>query len=111
MFTGGVLTLTHKPQINFATVELVLMLRIWVLYGRSKRVGTFMAISFMVTIGAGLALRNVQPKVVAGDVFTREPFPFYGTSMLMISQRRLLLRFADDPPLPNISGATSLVLY
>ena len=32
-----------------------------------------MGISFLVTIGAGLALRNVQPKVVAGDVFTREP--------------------------------------
>lgn len=67
----------HKTQINFATVELVLMLRIWVLYGRSKRVGTFMAISFVVTIGAGLALRNVQPKVVAGDVFTREPVPLF----------------------------------
>jgi len=60
---------------NYATVEFVLMLRIWVLYGRSKRVGTFMAVSFLVTIGVGLALRNVQPKVVAGDVFTRKPFP------------------------------------
>lgn len=49
------------------------MLRIWVLYSKSKRVGAFMGISFLVTIGAGLALRNVQPKVVAGDVFTREP--------------------------------------
>jgi hypothetical protein len=61
-----------ETQINFATVELVLMLRIWVLYGRSKRMGSFMAISFLVTIGAGLALRNVQPAVVAGDVYTRE---------------------------------------
>jgi hypothetical protein len=52
----------------------MLMLRVWVLYSGSKLVGTFMAISFLVTIGAGLALRNVQPTVVAGDVFTRESF-------------------------------------
>jgi len=79
----------HETQVNFATVEIVLMMRIWVLYGRSKRVGTFMAISFLVTIGAGLALRNVQPTAVAGDVFIREPtFLSNGPSVFMLSQRR-----------------------
>ena len=74
---------------NFATVELVLMLRIWVLYGRSKRVGTFMVLSFLVTIGIGFALRDIQPMAVAGDVFTREPLLlFYGPSIFMTSQRR-----------------------
>lgn len=61
----------YETQLNFATVELVMMLRIWVLYGKSKRLGTFMAISFFLTIGAGLALRNVQPTAVAGDVLIR----------------------------------------
>ena len=76
---------------NFATVELVLMLRIWVLYDRSKRVGTFMVLSlaFLVTVGIGFALRDIQPMAVAGDVFTREPLLlFYGPSIFMTSQRR-----------------------
>ena len=76
----------HETQVTFATVELLLMLRIWVLYGRSKRVGTLMAVCFLATIGAGLALRKVQPALVAGDVFTRElPSPLHGPSVLMIS--------------------------
>jgi hypothetical protein len=49
------------------------MLRIWVLYSRSKRVGTFMVVAFLVTIGAGFALRHVQPTAIAGNVFTRKP--------------------------------------
>jgi hypothetical protein len=62
----------HKTQINFATVELMLMLRIWVLYARSKRIGALMAVAFLVTIGAGLALRKVQPRMVTSDVVIRE---------------------------------------
>ena len=48
------------------------MLRIWVLYNLPKRVGIFIAISFLVSLGAGFALRNVQPMTVVGNVFTRE---------------------------------------
>ena len=74
MLTGSeVISCLPQPQLNFATVELVLMLRISVLYSSPKYMRIFIAISFLVSLGAGFALRNVQPMAVVGDVFTREP--------------------------------------
>ena len=78
MLTGNkVISCLPQPQLNFATVELVLMLRIWVLYSSPKHVRIFIAISFLVSLGAGFALRNVQPMTVVGDVFSREPLPLF----------------------------------
>ena len=50
-------------QLSFALVEIVLMLRVWALYDKSKRVGAFLGTLFVAALSASFALRKIHPKV------------------------------------------------
>lgn len=56
---------------NIVVVELVLMLRVWALYDKSRPIGIFLAILFVTCVAATFALRRVHPK---GHVFV-DPLP------------------------------------
>ncbi|KAG9055334.1 hypothetical protein FS842_002483 [Serendipita sp. 407] len=63
-FTGwsSVELLTYyEPQINFAIVEIVLMLRVWALYERSRKIGIALSLLFVVGLSASFALRKSDP--------------------------------------------------
>ncbi|KAG8799412.1 hypothetical protein FRC16_005186 [Serendipita sp. 398] len=51
----------YEPQINFAIVEIVLMLRVWALYERSRKIGIALSLLFVVGLSASFALRKSDP--------------------------------------------------
>jgi hypothetical protein len=53
----------NSSKLNFAIVEIVLMLRVWALYDRSKRVGAFLVTLFVVGLSASFALGKLHPQV------------------------------------------------
>ena len=52
-----------SPQVSFATVELVLMTRVWLLYDRSKPLGVFLALVFVSGLSIGLLVNRYPPGV------------------------------------------------
>lgn len=51
------------PQVSFATVELVLMTRVWLLYDRSKRMAIFLVLVFVSGLSIGLLIQRYSPGV------------------------------------------------
>lgn len=62
MACGPVLDLAaYGSVVSVAVIEIVLMLRLWALYARSKIFGGFLIFVFLASLGTALAIRKVQP--------------------------------------------------
>jgi hypothetical protein len=53
--------------VNFGSVELIFMLRVWILWEKSRRIGILLIVLFLAGIFLGVAL--VRLNIPVGDVF------------------------------------------
>lgn len=54
--------------LNFGAVEVILMLRVWILWEKSRRIGILLIMTFVIGLALGLGLIHVEVQVQ--NVFT-----------------------------------------